>query len=321
MLYLSKSIPDESETNRKLDMVLKKLSTVETEMKQLRAVQMAQSNISGEPDTSSTSVDTDLKPNVSNTTDSSVDLLEELIRSCKTIEQLKANLPEFLCTINEVSSAIEFTCNICIQNNPEAPISITTTTGHFTYTIHEEYDSNEHDSSQKFYNLKRSLKRHIVTQTHKDALNDISATTAFELKVEKREKNIGMRLARIAYNILKKGRPDTDFPEHVLLQHINGVDVGNVNHCKNFVLHFLPCVGKAVKKKLISFLTSRLPQTGCVPVGKITADKATSKHRTRHFICFITCVPDSENLIQALFLEINIVKGHTGNIKQHTYQI
>ena len=45
---------------------------------------------------------------------------------------------------------------------------------------------------------------------------------------------------------------------------------------------------------------------------KIAADKATHKHRTRQFICFITCVPDSDNLIQAIFLEINIVKGHTG---------
>ena len=77
-------------------------------------------------------------------------------------------------------------------------------------------------------------------------------------------------------------------------------------------MRHLPFVGEEVKKKLKMFLTLRLPQTGCLPIGKIVADKATNKHRTRHFICFITCVPDSDDLIQALFLEINIVKGHTG---------
>ena len=311
----SKSMRDESETNRKLDMVLQKLNTVETEMKQMRAAQIPHTNIDVKPDNSSISIDTDVKPNVSNFADSPVDLLDEMIMGCKSIEQLKANLPEFQCIVNDVSSAIEFICDICIQNGPDAPASTTNTTGHFTYQILDEYDSHEHDKGQKFRNLKRSLKRHIITQTHKDSLSDISVKTASDLKVEKREKDIGMRLARMAYHLFKRGRPDTDFPEHVVLHHLNGVDVGNINHSDKFVSKFLPFVGEEVKKKLIKFLTSRLPQTGCVPIGKIVADKATSKHRTRHFICFITCVPDSENLIQALFLEINIVKGHTGNIK------
>ena len=98
----------------------------------------------------------------------------------------------------------------------------------------------------------------------------------------------------------------------MLLHSLNGIDVGNINHSEIFPIKFLPIVGEEVKLKLKSFFTSRLPQTGCLPIGKIAADKVTHKHRTRQFICFITCVPDSDNLIQAIFLEINIVKGHTG---------
>ena len=87
----------------------------------------------------------------------------------------------------------------------------------------------------------------------------------------------------MAYHLFKRGRPDTDFPEQVLLHSLNGVDVGNINHSTNFMRH-LPFVGEEVKKKLKMFLTLRLPQTGCLPIGKIIADKATNKHRTRHFM-------------------------------------
>ena len=68
-------------------------------------------------------------------------------------------------------------------------------------------------------------------------MNDISIRTASDLKIENREKAIGMRLARMVYHLFKKGRPDTDFPEQVLLHSLNGIDVGNINHSNFFLLH------------------------------------------------------------------------------------
>ena len=84
----------------------------------------------------------------------------------------------------------------------------------------------------------------------------------------------------------------------MLLHSLNGIDVGNINLSKIFPIKFLPIVGEEVKLKLKSFF---LPQDylklAVYQLKKIAADKATHKHRTRLFICFITCVPDSDNLI------------------------
>ena len=207
-------------------------------------------------------------------------------------------------------NTVNIICEICIK--PDDKLTKKQNAGYFTYKISENYNCSETDTTQGFRNLKRTIKRHLDTQTHNEALNDAFVKTEYDSKVEKRERLIGMKLARIAYHILKKGRPYQDFPDQVLLQSLNGVDVGNINNSVHFVSKFLPHVAEQVKSRLINFLTSKLPQTGCVPIGKIVADKATNKHRTRHFICYITCIPDAADLIQALFLEINIVKGHTG---------
>ena len=66
----------------------------------------------------------------------------------------------------------------------------------------------------------------------------------------------------MAYHLFKRGRPDRDFPEQVLLHSLNGTDGGNINHSNIFPTKFLPIVGEEVKLKLKSFFTSRLPQTG-----------------------------------------------------------
>ena len=226
----------------------------------------------------------------------------------KSIDDLQTNLPEFRFDISLTS--IDIFCQICVKN--DAGLSCNTA-GCFRYPIPENYNCSVSDSTGRpFWNLKKSIRRHLMTSTHKDALNDATVKTEDASKIDTREKMVGMRLARIAYNLLKKGRPDTDFPDELLLQHLNGIDVGHINHTENFVRNFLPHIANEVKERLIFFLTSRMPQTGCVPIGKIVADKATSKHRTRHFICFITCMPDADDLIQVIFLEIDIVTGHTG---------
>lgn len=281
---------------QKLDLVLHRLSNVQSQLEEY----ISKDNHNSTQENSNCNVVSDCQDGFE----------EMLMDSCKSIEHLKINLPEFRFNIS--ATTINILCEICTKNDAE--LSTTKQNiGCFTYKITEDYDCSELDKTQPFRNLKRSIKRHLVTQTHREALNDASVKTEYDAKLENRERLIGMRLARMAYHLLKKGRPDTDFPEQVLLHNLNGVDVGNVNHSKNFVAKFLPYVAKEVKHRLIKFLTARLPQTGCVPIGKIVADKATTKHRTRHFICYITCVPDAEDLIQALFLEINIVKGHTGN--------
>ena len=60
------------------------------------------------------------------------------------------------------------------------------------------------------------------------------------------------------------------------------------------------------------FLKTRLLQAGFKPCGKIGADKATWKHRSRQFVSFVTVVPDSDDVIHVFYLGHPVVKSHNG---------
>ena len=135
---------------------------------------------------------------------------------------------------------------------------------------------------------------------------------AQQARIERRERFVGHHIGKICYYLFKKGRPDTDFPDLVVLHSMNGLDIGEINHSKVFPAKFLPFVAKEVEGRVKHFLNTRMEQTRFLPAGKVCADKATSKHRTRHFISFITVIPDSELVIQPIFLDVPLVKTHSG---------
>ena len=55
--------------------------------------------------------------------------------------------------------------------------------------------------------------------------------------------------------------------------------MGNINHSKQFTSDFLTSVAFVVRKKINSFLSTPMKQTGFKPPIKIIADKDTTKHR------------------------------------------
>lgn len=164
----------------------------------------------------------------------------------------------------------------------------------------------------KFRNLKRHLKDHLLSNLHKKSVDLIEDIDKEKNKHATRETDVGLRIGRIAYRLYYKGRPYVDFEDEIALNIQNGCDMGDINHSIAFAKKFLSYVSIAVRNRLKVFLNDRLVQTGFQPPLKIIADKATWKHRTRQFIMAITIVPDSDELIQALFLGHPVVKTHNG---------
>ena len=167
--------------------------------------------------------------------------------------------------------------------------------------------------SEAFRNLKKQLRRHLTGVLHKSNLNDAASAEKLKSKEERWERLVGMRIGTTCYYLFKKVRPDTDFPNLLLLQSMNELDIGELNHSEKFPASFLPYVAEEVEYRVNNFLNNRLDQPSFRPVGKVVANKSTHKHRTRQFVAFITVVPDSTELIQPIFLDIHVVKaGHTG---------
>ena len=167
--------------------------------------------------------------------------------------------------------------------------------------------------SSKFRNLKKNIKRHLQRQVHVDNV---------KMRDEKEQKYaayaaknivVGMAIGRTCYHLYSKGRPFADFESSLFLQELNGINIGNINHGQDFARNFLPHVADVVSRRVNKFISWPLLQTGHRPPLNISADKATYKHRTRQFVSAVTVVPDSDKLIQYIFLGSPIVKAHDGN--------
>ena len=205
-------------------------------------------------------------------------------------------------------------CIVC--NPPESTTNVGTPKrprpGVFFYTedMLEEYQNN--NMPRNFRNLKKSIKRHFSTTGHTLAIKSAEAMFEENQKFVSKTQDAGMRCGRWLYHIFSKGRPYSDYPDLIATDVMNGAYCGNINHSEKFPPAVLPHIAEAIKKRKVQFLTTPLVQTGFrVPI-KIVADKDTRKHRTRQLVLITLIVPDSPNLIQAVYLGHPVVDDHSG---------
>ena len=94
---------------------------------------------------------------------------------------------------------------------------------------------------------------------------------------------------------------------------VAGVDVGALNHSKEFVANWAPVCAKEIQNKLQNYLGTAMVQTGHKPPCKGVADKATWKHHTRMISGLVTVVPDSPDLLQAFLTGTDICPHGSGD--------
>ena len=112
---------------------------------------------------------------------------------------------------------------------------------------------------------------------------------------------------------MKLGRPYTDYTLLVDLLAKAGVEVGDLNHSRDFISRWGPKCGEVIKQRVQNFFKTRLPQTGRLPHAKVTTDKATYKHRTRMVSGLITVVPDSDQPIQGFLISCGVSTAGSGD--------
>ena len=174
--------------------------------------------------------------------------------------------------------------------------------------VHDEVSK----MSRSFINLKANIKRHFKTVGHIENWEAWKEKEEANEAYRTRNHEVGMRIARICYAGYKSGSSKRSFEGEILKAALNGCDVGDLNHSDQFPRRFRPFVRREIRNRTKSFLNSKLEQTGFEPAINISADKGTNIHRTRQFTTAKTCVPDSPNLINSVFLGHPIVKHHSG---------
>ena len=179
----------------------------------------------------------------------------------------------------------------------------------------EEDGNSEEDSilTRRFRNLKKILVCHLESSVHKAESAKKFAVEALEDKQESRVNSIGLVLGCICYLILKRGRPYEDYTDFVSLLSKFGVDVGEINHSFNFVGKFRAKAAEGILRRWKDHLSSRCPQTGCLPPCKILGDMATWQHWTRQAVGLAVLMPGSKQLIQTILLGFPRICRHDGD--------
>ena len=248
--------------------------------------------------------------------DANIDV-SSLLYSCKSVEDIISRFQEFehspskgelVCCVCSTLSSKEVRNNLSYNNN--LPVS-GQASGVFKFP-EEQMDVTEKQKTKNFGNLKSHLKAHLLSKGHIECLKAATNQANMQHKEDSRNKAVGLRICRIAYYLLKLGRPDTDFTPLIYLHHVNCADIGEINHSPNFIPKFLSHVSQAVSENLKSHLGTRLVQTGQKAPVNILADKATWQHETRQGVGIVTIVPDSEQPLQGFVLGFPVVKSHTG---------
>ena len=227
--------------------------------------------------------------------------LDTLFFSCHSVKDITNKFQEY--EYDDESGG--FVCCVCNTQTVDQNVVI-------KYNCDAEKDFAGKNQTREFTNLKKSLKRHLHTMAHKTALDIVSNKADIQFKEDSRNKAVALRICRIAYFLLKTGRPDTDFTTLIYLHSANGCDAGDINHSYRFPPEFLKHVCHVIEGHLKTYLSSRLIQTGYKPPVKVVADKATWQHQTRQLIGIVTVVPDSEQPLQAMVLKTPVVKTHSG---------
>ena len=229
----------------------------------------------------------------------------KLLQDCKTVDDITESFDELV--VEEETDMI--LCELCFVENESAGAR---TPGQFKFKTVDETMDEGSKQSRPFINLKAAIKKHFKTTLHTNNWEawkqKEDANEAFKSRVHE----VGMRIARICYAGYKGGSSKRNFEQEILKAVLNGCDMGDINHSDQFPRKFRPFVKREIRNRTKKFLNSRLEQTGFEPALNISADKGTNVHRSRQFTTVKTCVPDSPNLINSVFLGHPVVKHHAG---------
>ena len=184
--------------------------------------------------------------------------------------------------------------------------------GLFKYDKDVDIENENKNLSQRFRNQKAHMKAYLMNKTHIDHWDKWKQIEEENHKFESRCQEVGLRIARLCYDIYKDGSSMRSFEKEVVKAVFNGTDLGDLNHSRRFPDKFREFVAAEVRKRTVGFLGTRLPKTGFLPAVNVQADKGTTVHNTRQFTTVTTITPGSASLLSVDYLGQPIVGNHTG---------
>jgi hypothetical protein len=138
---------------------------------------------------------------------------------------------------------------------------------------------------REFKTVKQAVKEHLQTSGHTMCLEAFHGEDMHRNKVQR----AGLAVARSALKTVREAQSFRFFEREIFDKHVDGVNVGNLNHSRDFITRFIPAMYSVLVKRIHTFLTT--PQAnigGRLPPFCITADKMTALRRTGQCVGMLT---------------------------------
>ena len=163
--------------------------------------------------------------------------------------------------------------------------------------------------SQKFRNLTKLLRKHIKLESHQKKANMGEIGDAKKME---RNREMGRRLGTLAYYVYFNKLPfmfsESFMPWFIL----NKIDMGEVNHSREFIRHFVIPVYQVLLDRLKCVLAKPLPCTGKQSPFATLGDKGTIKRDVTQPSLIRVVSLKKNNLFQKFYLFHPEVTSHTG---------
>ena len=237
---------------------------------------------------------------------------ERAFRIARSIADLKVASGNLL-TTSECEAQI-LSCSVCANDAPSDANS--SRPGIFKYDFQAGVSFTYGQVlPTTFRNLKDRVRKHFLGERHACAFKKHSDAVEARATRKAHSGNVSLRVLRTGYHVLKKSLAQTMFEELIVLQHSNGLDMGDINHSKMLMRQLRESFSEAIIEKVKSHVLSQ-------PCVALTADKVTVNRRTLDITAICTVVPSAPagHMLQSLVVGAPVVKGHDGDSQARELQ-
>lgn len=160
----------------------------------------------------------------------------------------------------------------------------------------------------RFKSLRDAVNKHLKSPAHVNAARAADAEDEKSKSQDEAANCASTRVLRTSYFLLKKSLSQMLFEDAIVLQHMNGAKMGDLNHSR----HMMVISRAAFSAELLKRVKHHVESQPCVSV---LADKVTVARRTVDIIAILTLVPTAEpnTIFQSVVVGAPVVKKHDGD--------
>jgi len=234
-----------------------------------------------------------------------------MLNNAKDIDDINRIFPEFEKWNYEDGTLAGLRCVPCTQMSQSRNPGSSSSSKQLGYlTLNESGKRDAADViKQQFSNLKKKVSGHVSSESHQKNTDQHQEIISETLAHAVRNEEVGVRIARCALKSIIEDRSQSQFETEVAFLAACGVDVGEINHSREFASKMVQHFADSLRDQLVSNLSEPHPASDRPPPFCIVADAMTPGRVTLQTTGIIANI---DGIMKDMFLKASPIANHTG---------